>query len=597
MVYLLLFYYILYIKVIFDLFPINSWAPLRPISTVFIILIFLLPIRLLKRKLLPPFVLLIHILFIFILIKFARVPQRVTYILILYSTTVLLLLYLKKIYRFIGITLLIPLILFIFWQGTPLKYDSKNNLIKDDEYMFYEYNAGSIDASPYYNGNRGLALWYDQLYWKFTTDLPVRGHVIYRESNEKLPLVVVVHGNHLAEDYSHYGYNYLLKHLASSGFVVASVDQNFLNGNWTTLGYGLPKENDTRAYLLLEHIRYLIDESNNPESTLFNKIDTKSIGLVGHSRGGEAVAIAAAKSDNPAIKAIMSLSPTDRQFRENIYLENTSYLTIHGANDGDIKSFKGKSQYNRTNIKEGSSDLKASYYFQGVNHSQFNSDWGFYDSTGLGVMFYGKSSNVTDSDQRFIATSLAEVFFSITLKEESSKHSLLKNPYKINGFPDVSSIIEYIDSSYTVLYDFNKVDNASIQINSATTDYRYINNSRVLEVINEDSATIEFNNPNPLSTQSGISISIASLMERDYSIEVDFIQDGKVVYSSSLNVKQYIEKFIHKIKLDNSRDYEPQLESHTISYRGGWDSMRLHLKQPSHLYVDNIALISYQKTE
>ena len=43
------------------------------------------------------------------------------------------------------------------------------------------------------------------------------------------PLVLIVHGNHLMNDYSDPGYEYLGKLLASKGYIFVSVDENFLN--------------------------------------------------------------------------------------------------------------------------------------------------------------------------------------------------------------------------------------------------------------------------------------------------------------------------------------------------------------------------------
>ena len=44
------------------------------------------------------------------------------------------------------------------------------------------------------------------------------------------PLALIVHGNHSMEDYSDPGYAYLGELLASRGIIMASVDENFING-------------------------------------------------------------------------------------------------------------------------------------------------------------------------------------------------------------------------------------------------------------------------------------------------------------------------------------------------------------------------------
>src|SRR5436309_3239080 len=85
-------------------------------------------------------------------------------------------------------------------------------------------------------------------YWGFDTKkFPINGRVWYPDGAGPFPLVLVVHGNHNMKDFSDPGYQYLGEHLASRGFILASVDENFLNGN-------MRNENDARAWMLLEHL-------------------------------------------------------------------------------------------------------------------------------------------------------------------------------------------------------------------------------------------------------------------------------------------------------------------------------------------------------
>ena len=55
----------------------------------------------------------------------------------------------------------------------------------------------------------------------------------------RFPLVLVVHGNHDMKDFSDPGYAYLGELLASRGYIMVSVDMNFING--------LSGENDGRG--------------------------------------------------------------------------------------------------------------------------------------------------------------------------------------------------------------------------------------------------------------------------------------------------------------------------------------------------------------
>ncbi len=112
------------------------------------------------------------------------------------------------------------------------------------------------------------------------------------------PLVLIVHGNHLAQDFSDPGYEYLGRLVASRGYILASVDENFINSSWTD---GLDqKETAARGWLLLEHLK-LFREWNSAKGNPFEgKVDFDRIALMGHSRGGEAVATAAAFNHLPA---------------------------------------------------------------------------------------------------------------------------------------------------------------------------------------------------------------------------------------------------------------------------------------------------------
>lgn len=599
MLFFILLYYFLYVKFIFDIFPLHAWFLLRPLSVTLLTLLFLLILKVTKKRFIPTFIFLLNIGFFFILILFARLPHKVAVILSIYSSISLILIYFKKIFRAIGIILYTTLFMLALWNGYRLVYTSNPvNTIYNN--MFYEYTGDSIDSSEFYDGNSGLALWYDKVYWGFTQTLPIEGRVYYPETEDKLPLIIVVHGNHLAEDFSHYGYDYLLNHLAHSGFITVSIDQNFLNGNWTTLGYGVPWENDTRAYHLLAHIKHLIDESEkNTNSPLYGRIAREQIGLIGHSRGGEAVAIAAAKSEDINISAVMALAPTDRQFKESIYLKDSSYLTIHGTNDGDVKKFKGRAQYNRTEINSNNKHLKVSYYFDGVNHSQFNSDWGLYDTTGLGSIFYGKNSNISKTDQQYITKTLAEHFFRYNLYGDRDRLNYLKNSYLIPGFPKIRSSIEYMDYTYKEMYNFKLGQGENIETNSLEYEYILRPNNRTMEITVQQGGSITLKNKLPQYTQEAISISFASKNMDKQKVSIQLYKSNIIQAEFEIEVDGYIKKSIYKINnfTEDEEFYEPQYNSYTLPYSEEWDRMKIILHKQSTLLMDNISLISYQRRE
>jgi hypothetical protein len=145
-----------------------------------------------------------------------------------------------------------------------------------------------------------------------SSNLPLKARVWFPEGEGPFPIVVITHGN------SNPGFEYLTELLASRGCIVAQVDQTYLNGN-------MDGENGARGWILLNHLE-LWRKWNNEEGNLFNnKVDLDRITLIGMSRGGEAVALAATfnqweripKTNKTldfkfGIKAVIGLVPSDK---------------------------------------------------------------------------------------------------------------------------------------------------------------------------------------------------------------------------------------------------------------------------------------------
>lgn len=131
------------------------------------------------------------------------------------------------------------------------------------------------------------------------------------------PLVVVVHGN----GHSYTSYDFLLQHLARNGFVAASVH---LNGGMAGLG---------RANVFYQHLPVL--------QAAFGAKLQNHIGVIGHSRGGEAVLKIARLNQQGAlgygIDCLISLAPTDQYGHEVLAPPwATPYFVLYGSRDGDI---------------------------------------------------------------------------------------------------------------------------------------------------------------------------------------------------------------------------------------------------------------------
>ena len=252
--------------------------------------------------------------------------------------------------------------------------------------------TASVDASPFVSMEPKVAR-ERKKYWGFDAKaFPINGRVWYPDGPGSFPLVLVVHGNHDPKDFSDPGYGYLGEHLASRGYILASVDENFLNG-------AMRNENDARGWMLLEHLKAWRRMTDSAGSPLAGKADLTNVALMGHSRGGEAVAVAAAfnrlarypddatvKFDYGfGVKALGAIAPVDGQYRpagQGTPLSGVSYLVVHGSHDGDVSSFNGLRQWERVRFAPGDTAFrfKSSVWMYRANHGQWNTVWGNKDN-------------------------------------------------------------------------------------------------------------------------------------------------------------------------------------------------------------------------
>lgn len=292
----------------------------------------------------------------------------------------------------------------------------------------------SVDGSFFVDGWKGFSGKLRTKVFGFDLkSLPRNAMVWYPEGEGPFPLVLVVHGNHLAQDYSDPGYDYLGELLASRGFILASVDENFFNGSYTNLFGGLKTENDARGWMLLEHLKLWHEWNADTASLFYNKIDTENISLIGHSRGGEAVGHAAlfntlpyypdnakAKFDyNFNLKSVIAIAPSDGQYQPagiRTPLKNVSYFVLHGSHDADVQSFMGMRQYERVNFSADYKGFKSSLYIFNANHGQFNTRWGRKDYQSPRINIMNLKQLMSKDEQEKIAKTYMSAFLEITLK-------------------------------------------------------------------------------------------------------------------------------------------------------------------------------------
>ena len=330
-------------------------------------------------------------------------------------------------------------------------------------------------------------------YWGFSPDsFPINGRVWYPDAPGPHPLVLVVHGNHNMKEFSDPGYDWLGELLASRGYVLASVDMNFVNG-------GIRGENDGRGWLLLKHLQAWKRFADDPEGPFHGKVDMDAIALIGHSRGGEAVALAAAFNrlerypDDAslefdfgfALKGIVAVAPVDGQYLpadQRAPVEDVSYLVFHGSHDGDVTSFHGLRQFNRVRFAgsggrgakaggrgakaseqgakasgQGGRFFKSAVYVYRANHGQWNTVWGAHDNGPRSPRILDLRGLLPPEEQREFGRVFVSAFLDVALKGDDRYRPLFRD-HRVAGdwLPKTMYVTRFMDDSFRPLADFEE---------------------------------------------------------------------------------------------------------------------------------------------
>ena len=326
----------------------------------------------------------------------------------------------------------------------------------------------TVDASLLLPEWKGKKKKWREKYWGFGVDsFPLNARVYMPKGDGPFPMVMMVHGNHSMLDYSDGGYAYLGKVLASRGILGVSVDENFINGHWS--GDFMGKEMPTRGWLLLKHLEQWKKWNEDSSSELSGKVDLDNIVLVGHSRGGEAVSIAAAFNtldkfpDNGnekfdfgfGIKGVITIAPTDYRYKREISLNDINYLSIQGAYDSDETSFWGMRPYHRLKFSENFVGFKAGLYMNHANHGQFNSTWGRSDFGAPMKWLLNLKPLVKGEEQRQVAKVYVSAFAEAVLKGSKVYQPMFKNVDLVSDWlPKEDYRSQYSDIYKNVLVNF-----------------------------------------------------------------------------------------------------------------------------------------------
>ena len=327
------------------------------------------------------------------------------------------------------------------------------------------YKTRSVDVSPYASIAPAQAA--DRKdFWGFDLKAaPVNGRVWYPEGPGPFPLVLVVHGNHTAEDYSDPGYDYLGELLASRGFILASLDENWING-------ALRGENDGRAWMMLKHLESWKKWNDSSAGPMSKKVDMTKIAVMGHSRGGEAAAVAAAFNKlkyypddakqkfnfNFAIKGVVAIAPVDAQYMpasQYTPLENVNYLLLHGSHDGDVSTAVGMRQYERLKFTDNQTHFKAMVFMYRANHGQWNTVWQNKDNGPRSGRSLDLRTLVPIEDQRTEGKLVISAFLEATLHGKSEYLPMFRD-HRTAGhwFPKTLYTTRFQESGYHAVAEY-----------------------------------------------------------------------------------------------------------------------------------------------
>lgn len=328
------------------------------------------------------------------------------------------------------------------------------------------------DLSTFFPSNAGLLSLHDWYIEENSQQVKLSGKIWYPKECSNCPVLFFIHGNHTMTEPSYLGYDYLGSYLASHGYVMVSVDENFCNFYITPTISG---EDDARAILLLENIRQVLSYNIEENSPIYGKIDKTRISIGGHSRGGEAAADAAFLNrcdvipENGAhrlsyhfpIQAVIAVAPTSECYRpagHEVSLTDTSYLLIHGSNDQDVSTMMGISQYQDVTFSGTKDCFKSFVYISGANHGQFNSLWGQTDTFFPLSLLHNTGNFIPEAEQQKLLKVYVKKFLdaSFSKDKKSARDFFQRNAAYQPLLPDTLYFTGYEDSSFLPVCTFEE---------------------------------------------------------------------------------------------------------------------------------------------
>lgn len=235
-----------------------------------------------------------------------------------------------------------------------------------------------------------------------------------------------------------------------------------------------------RAAILFHHLEAIKDK--------FGSTVKNSIGLIGHSRGGEAILTAerlistqtiANLAGINQIDGLFSLAPTDQYEIER--LNGVPYFVLYGSKDGDVsgawEGFRadpydsnfGKSVVSGSGFSmwdRAENQQKSMAFMHGATHNGFTTGNVYdYNRAGIGL---GKGKGYNSSDfvvdegiQRTAFDAFANGFFRKTLKNENFWFDLISGKWTPPSIEDLTAKchFQFRNIGTNVINDFNTTTN------------------------------------------------------------------------------------------------------------------------------------------
>ncbi len=325
----------------------------------------------------------------------------------------------------------------------------------------------AVDASPFVKMPPDEAKRRKKTWGFDIKHAPLNARVWYPDGAGPFPLVIIAHGNHDPTDYSDPGYRYLGELLASRGFILVSVDENYINGS-------LRGENDGRAWIMLEHLKTWKAFTDSTANPFYHKVDWNEIAIMGHSRGGGAVSHAVqfnhlTRYPDDAnvrfdfhfnIRSVVAIAPVDGQYKpagEFEPIENVNFLVMHGSHDGDVSEFMGLRPYERLRFTDGKPHFKSAWYVYRANHGQWNSIWNNHDNGPRSATRLDLRALLSPEQQRQFARVVIGGFLEATLHHRREYLPMFRDQRTIGHWlPKTMYITRFEESSFRLLAGYDE---------------------------------------------------------------------------------------------------------------------------------------------